>query len=259
MSYSTILVEDDRPLRTIRLNRPEQRNAMTPEMQEELIAALKEAAMCGCRAVVLAGAGEAFCSGLDLSALKAMEGKSAAEHRADAERTARLFRTLYEMPVATIAAVHGPAIAGGAGLAAICDFSLAAPEARFGFTEVKIGFVPALVSVFLALQMGDKRSRGLLLTGRIFSADDAWTLGLVNEVVPAEDLARHVHALGTLLAANSPEAIAATKRLMSARNKAWLDAEIAEAVEASVAAREMGDFREGIAAFLGKRKAVWGK
>ena len=257
MSYSTILVEDDAPLRTITLNRPERRNAMAPAMQEELIAALEEAAVSGCRVVVLAGAGEAFCSGLDLSVLQAMEGKSTAEFRADAERTARLFRTLYELPIPTIAAVHGAAIAGGTGLATICDFTLAAPEAKFGFTEVRIGFVPALVSVFLALQIGDKRCRSLLLTGRVFGASDAWTLGLVNEVVPAEELAQRVRALGLLLAANSPESIGATKRLMTARNKAWLDEEIAEAIEASVQARETGDLREGIAAFLEKRKPAW--
>jgi len=257
LSYSTILVEDDAPLRTITLNRPERRNAMTPEMQEELIAAFEDAAHCGCRVLVLAGAGEAFCSGLDLSVLQAMEGKTAAEFRADAERTARLFGTLHELPIPTIAAVHGAAIAGGTGLATICDFTLAATGARFGFTEVKIGFVPALVSVFLALQLGDKRSRSLLLTGRVFSADDAWTLGLVNAVVPAEELAQHVRELGLMLAANSPESMRATKRLMTARNKAWLETEIAEAIEASVQARETGDFREGIAAFLEKRKPVW--
>lgn len=259
MSYSTILVEDDAPLRTITLNRPERRNAMTPEMQEELIAALAEAEASGCSALVLAGAGEAFCSGLDLSVLQAMQGKTEAAYREDAERVAKLFVVLHELAVPTIAAVHGAAIAGGAGLAAICDFTLAAPEARFGFTEVKIGFVPALISVFLALQLSDKRSRSLLLTGRTFDADDAWTLGLVNEVVPAEQLAQHVRALGLLLAANSLQAIRATKRLIGARNKAWLDAEIAEAIEASVKARETEDFREGIAAFLEKRRPVWTK
>ena len=156
-----------------------------------------------------------------------MRDKGAAEHRADAERIARLFRTLYELPMPTIAAVHGPAIAGGAGLATICDFTLATPAAKFGFTEVRIGFVPALVSAFLALQIGDKRSRDLLLTGRLFDAEEAHRLGLVNEIVAPEELAQRVRALADVLIANSPQSLAATKRLMAAQNKAWLDAAIA--------------------------------
>ena len=159
MNYKTILVTENAAIRTITLNRPERRNAMTPEMQTELIAALEDAAASGCRVLVLAGAGDAFCSGLDLSALQDAQDKSAAQHRADAELITRLFLTLYQMPMPTIAAVHGAAIAGGAGLAAICDFTLATPAAKFGFTEVRIGFVPALVSAFLALQIGDKQSR----------------------------------------------------------------------------------------------------
>src|SRR5580658_9824178 len=202
MSYKTILVVDEDGVRRITLNRPERRNAMTPEMQVELIAAMEEAAAGDCRVVVFAGAGEGFCAGLDLSALQGMNDKSAAEHTADAERVARLFRTLYELPKPTIAAVHGAAIAGGTGLATICDFTLAVPAAKFGFTEVRIGFVPALVSAFLALQIGDKRSRDLLLTGRLFDAAEAYRLGLVNEVVAPEDLAARVQALATLLAAN---------------------------------------------------------
>jgi methylglutaconyl-CoA hydratase len=127
------------------------------------------------------GAGEAFCSGLDLSALQAMKDKSAAEHRADAERIARLFRTLYELPKPTIAAVHGAAIAGGTGLAPSATLPWQRRRRSFGYTEVRIGFVPALVSAFLALQIGDKRSRDLLLTGRLFDAEEAYRLGLVNE------------------------------------------------------------------------------
>jgi methylglutaconyl-CoA hydratase len=239
------------------LNRPERRNAMTPEMQEELIAAMYEAASGHCRVVVFAGAGEAFCSGLDLSALREMMDKGAAEYRADAERIARLFRTLYELPKPTIAAVHGAAIAGGTGLATICDFTLAVPAAKFGYTEVRIGFVPAVVSAYLALQIGDKRSRALLLTGRLFDAAEAHRLGLVSEIVSPEELAERVRSLAALLAANSPSSLAATKRLMSAQNKAWLDAAIAEALDANAHARETADFREGVTAFLEKRRPQW--
>jgi len=257
MTYSTILVADEGPVRTITLNRPERRNAMTPEMQAELIAAMEEAAASECRVVVFAGAGDAFCSGLDLSALHGMNGKSAAEHRADADRIARLFRTLYELPKPTIAQVHGPAIAGGTGLATLCDFTLAVPSAKFGYTEVRIGFVPAVVSAFLALQIGDKRSRDLLLTGRLFDAHEACRLGLVSDIVPPEDLQPRVRTLAELLAANSPASLAATKRLLAAQNRPWLDHALAAALDANADARDTADFREGVAAFLEKRRPVW--
>jgi methylglutaconyl-CoA hydratase len=159
----------------------------------------------------------------------------------------------------TIAAVHGAAIGGGAGLAATCDFTLATHAAKFGFTEVRIGFVPALVSAFLALQIGDKRSRDLLLTGRIVDAAEAHRIGLVNEVVAAEKLAERVQALADVLIANSPESLKATKRLMAAQNSAWLDAAVAEGLEANALSRGTVDFREGVAAFLEKRKPLWQK
>ena len=257
MDYRTIIVADNGPVRTITLHRPERRNAMTPEMQTELIDAMADAVASRCRVLVFTGAGDAFCSGLDLSALQAAQGQCAAESGADAKRIARLFRDLYELPIPTIAAVHGAAIAGGTGLAMICDFTLATPAAKFGFTEVRIGFVPAIVSAFLAMQIGDKKSRDLLLTGRLFDAAEALRLGLVNEVTSPEDLAGRVQALAELLIANSPQALGATKRLMAAQNRAWLDAAIREALEASVLAREATDFREGLAAFLEKRKPAW--
>ncbi len=259
MDYKTILVTETASIRTITLNRPERRNAMTPGMQMELIAALEETAQSSCRVLVLAGAGKAFCSGLDLSALQAMQNESAADHFTDAERIARLFLALYETPMPTVAVVDGAAIAGGAGLALICDFTLATPGARFGFTEVRIGFVPALVSAFLAFQIGDKRSRDLLLTGRIFDATEAHRMGLVSEIVVPEKLAERVQVLAAVLIANSPESLRATKRLMAAQNKERLDAAIAEALEANALSRETADFREGITAFLEKRKPVWGK
>ena len=257
MSYQTILVAESDGVRTITLNRPTRRNALTPEMQLELIASMEDAAAGSARVVVLRGAGEAFCSGLDLSVLQSMNDKSAADHREDAQRIARLFRTLYELPKPTIAAVHGAAIAGGTGLATISDFTLAVPEAKFGYTEARIGFVPALVSAYLALQIGDKRARDLLLTGRFFDAEEAHRLGLINEVVQPETLEIRVLALAQILAANSAQSMAATKRLLAVQNKAWLDASIAQAMEANARSRETADFREGVASFLEKRKPVW--
>lgn len=255
--YKTILVGNEGPVRTITLNRLERRNAMTPEMQLELIAALEDAAASASRVLVLSGAGEAFCSGLDLSALQDLQDKTALEYRAEAERVARLFLALHELPIPTIAAVNGPAIAGGTGLAMICDFTLATPKSKFGFTEVRIGFVPAIVSAFLALQLGHKQSMDLLLTGRIFDAEEALRLGLVNEIVQPGELAPRVQALADTLLANSAQAITATKRLAAAQHRAWLSAAIVDAIEISTQARMTSDFREGIAAFLEKRKPTW--
>jgi methylglutaconyl-CoA hydratase len=259
LDYATILVANDGPVRTIALNRPHRRNAITPDMQMELIAALEDAAQSDSRILVLTGSGEAFCSGLDLSSFEEAQGETAIDRRAEAERIARLFLALYELPMPTIAAVHGAAIAGGSGLALICDFTLATPAAKFGFTEVRIGFVPALVSAFLTLQLGDKRSRDLLLTGRIFDAQEAYRLGLVNEIVPPDELARRVRSLAETLLANSSQSLAATKRLLAAQYKQWLDAAIVAAIDANAQARETTDFHEGIAAFLEKRKPAWSK
>lgn len=259
MEYKTITVADHGAIRTITMQRPQRRNAMTPQMQMELIAALEETAGSAARVLVLTGAENAFCSGLDISALQSMQDKTALEYRADAERIARLFLALYELPIPTVAAVHGPAIAGGAGLAIICDFTLATPEAKFGFTEVRIGFVPALVSAFLALATSGKHSRDLLLTGRIIGADEAHRMGLVNEIVPHEQIAARIESLADLLVANSPQSLAATKRLLAAQHRPWLDAAIEAALEANAQSRETADFREGVTAFLEKRKAVWGQ
>ena len=259
MIYRTILVSEEDGVQTITLNRPERRNAMTPEMLDELLSAIQAAVVGACRVVIFAGAGAAFCAGLDLSVLQTIGEQSAAEHRVDAERIARFFRTLYELPKPTIAVVQGAAIAGGTGLATICDFTLAAPEAKFGFTEVRIGFVPALVSAFLALQIGDKHARDLLLTGRLFDAEEAHRLGLVTEVVQPDRLAGRALELSAMLKANSPQSVTATKRLLVAQNKAWLDAALAQALITNSEARDTRDFHEGVAAFLEKRKPVWGK
>ncbi len=259
MTASTILINANPPVYTVTLNRPERRNAITPQMLDELLAALDDAAHSEARVFVLTGAGDAFCAGLDLSILQSMNDRSPAEHRADAERIARVFRALYEFSLPTIAAVHGPAIAGGTGLATICDFTLATPAAKFGYTEARIGFVPALVSAFLVLQIGEKAARDLLLTARIFDATEALRLGLVSEIVAPDQLKTRVDTLAQQLIANSAQSMAATKRLLAAQNKAWLDAAIAAALEANAASRETADFREGVAAFLQKRSPRWSR
>jgi methylglutaconyl-CoA hydratase len=254
-----VRVEDADGVRTITLRRPERRNALNAEMQNELIAALKGAEDARARVVVLAGEGEAFCAGLDLAVLRDMAGESAEQHREEADRTARMFRALWDVDVPTIAVVQGAAVAGGTGLATICDFTLAAPEAKFGYTEARIGFVPALVSAYLALQVGDKVARGLLLSARLFGADEAMRMGLVNEVVALNGLAARAQELAVELMRNSPESLRATKRLLRAQQEERLATALELAMDANAASRLTADFREGVAAFVEKRKPVWGK
>ena len=257
MVYRTILVEDAPPIRIVTLNRPERRNAMTQEMRLELISAFEEIATSHCRVLILNGAGDAFCSGLDLSELESMHSKTQDDYRQDAEQIARLFMTLYELPIPTISAVHGAAIAGGTGLAMICDFTLATSSAKFGFTEARIGFVPALVSAFLSLQAGDKVCRDLLLTGRFFGADEAQRFGLVNEVVAPNELMSRARDLAEILLANSPQSMRSTKQLLAHQNRARLQDAIALAIDASAKSRSTRDFHEGVSAFLEKRKPAW--
>jgi methylglutaconyl-CoA hydratase len=170
---------------------------------------------------------------------------------------ASLFRTLYDFPKPTIAAVNGPAIAGGTGLATLCDFTLAVPEAKFGYTEVRIGFVPAIVSSFLIANIGEKRARDLLLTGRIFGAEEALKLGLVNEIVAPEQLMSRAQELAAQLLENSPASLQATKKLLSSYTREQLDRQVAQAVQGNAGIRQTADFKEGITAFLEKRKPTW--
>src|SRR2546422_200494 len=171
MPYATLTLQTERDFAAITLNRPEKRNAISTEMIEELLAALEEAEASPARVVILTGAGKAFCSGMDLDALAALAQQSPEQNLEDSKRMARMFRRLWSYSKPLIAAVNGPAIAGGCGIATLCDFTLAVPEAKFGYTEVRIGFIPAIVSVFLIRQIGEKRARDLLLTGRIFDAE----------------------------------------------------------------------------------------
>ena len=257
MSYNTIQLGLENSVATITLNRPEKRNAISFELIDDLLRALDEVERSEAVVVILTGAGKAFCSGMDLENLKGLLGRTPEQNLKDSETMVRLFRSLYEFPRVTIAAVNGPAIAGGTGLALLCDFTLAAPEAKFGYTEVRIGFVPAIVSTFLLRQVGEKQARDLLLTGRIFRAEEAARLGLVSEIVPSENLMSRARALAALLMENSPASLRATKQLLSAHARAELDAQIESAVRENAAIRTTADFREGIVSFLDKRKPVW--
>ena len=257
MTYKTIEVAYDGALATITLNRPDKRNAISFELIDDLLRGLDEVAKSDAIILILTGAGKAFCSGLDLENLKALLGRTPDQNLQDSQTMVQLFRTLYEFPKVTIAAVNGAAIAGGTGLALLCDFTLAVPEAKFGYTEVRIGFVPAIVSTFLLRQVGEKQARDLLLTGRLFDAEEAARLGLVSEVVAAADLMTRARALAALLMENSAASLRATKKLLTDHARSELDAQIESAVRENAAIRQTADFREGISSFLEKRKPVW--
>jgi methylglutaconyl-CoA hydratase len=258
MTYQTLQLAFDNNTATITLNRPDKRNAISYELISDLICALEEAAKSSAtRTLILTGAGKAFSSGMDLENLKSLIGRSPAQNLEDSRTMVSLFRSLYEFPKPTIAAVNGAAIAGGTGLAFLCDFALAVPEAKFGYTEVRIGFVPAIVSTFLLRQVGEKIARDLLLTGRIFGADEAQRMGLVNEIVAPEKLLDRAHELAEQLAENSPLSLFNTKRLLTDHARAELDLQIEAAIRENAGIRESADFREGIESFLEKRKPKW--
>ena len=257
MEYQTIRLAYDARVATITLNRPDKRNAISFELIDELLRALKEVENSDALVLIVTGAGKAFCAGMDLENLKALLGRHPQQNLEDSRTMVRMFRSLYEFPKVTIAAVNGPAIAGGTGLSLLCDFTLAAPEAKFGYTEVRIGFVPALVSTFLLRQTGEKYTRDLLLTGRIFGAEEAARMGLVNEIVPAEKLMARARELAATLMENSPSSLRATKKLLNDHARAELDAQIEAAIRENASVRGTADFREGITSFLEKRKPVW--
>jgi methylglutaconyl-CoA hydratase len=257
MNYTTIQLAYDSGVAAITLNRPDKRNAISFELIDDLLRALKEVETSDAIVLILTGAGKAFSSGMDLDNLKSLIGRSPEENLKDSETMVRLFRTLYEFPKVTIAAVNGAAIAGGTGLALLCDFTLAVPEAKFGYTEVRIGFVPAIVSTFLLRQVGEKQARDLLLTGRIIGAEEASRMGLVNEIVAPEALMSRARELAGQLMENSPASLRATKQLLSDHARAELDAQIEVAVRENAAIRNTSDFRKGIASFLEKRKPIW--
>jgi methylglutaconyl-CoA hydratase len=257
MAYSTIKLAYDARVATITFNRPDKRNALSVQMIEEIMAALAEVEKSESVVLILTGAGKAFCAGMDLEELKSLTSKTPSENVADSDRMARFFRAIYEFPKPTIAAVNGAAMAGGAGIATMCDFTLALAEATFGYTEVRIGFVPAIVSSILVWQVGHKTARDLLLTGRAFEAAEAQSLGLVNEVVSPKSLLPRARELAKQLMENSPAALRMTKKLLNSYLAKSLDKQIDTAVQENAAIRTTPEFQEGVASFLEKRKPNW--
>ncbi|MGB8887923.1 MAG: enoyl-CoA hydratase-related protein [Candidatus Korobacteraceae bacterium] len=256
-TYSTLLLAYDGLVATVTLNRPDKRNAISYELIGDMLRALAEVESSTAQILIVTGAGQAFCSGMDLDNLRSITGRTAEENHSDSATMALLFRTLYEFPKVTIAAVNGPAIAGGCGVATLCDFTLASSQAKFAYTEVRIGFVPAIVSTFLLRQVGEKQARDLLLTGRIIGPEEAFRLGLINEIVSPEKLLDRARELAATLLQNSPSSLLATKRLLTNISADALARQIAAAVEENARIRTTADFREGVSSFLEKRNPRW--
>lgn len=257
MAYKTLTLQYDDAVATITFQRPEKRNAISYELIDELLRALGEVEKSSAVVVILTGSGKAFCAGMDLDELKSLTGRTPEQNRKDSETMALLFRSIYEFPKLTIAAVNGAAIAGGCGIATLCDFTLASADAKFGYTEVKIGFLPAIVSTFLLRQVGEKIARDLLLTGRIIDAGEAYHLGLVTEVVQSDQLMSRANELAAQLLENSPASLYATKQLLAGFSFDELNDRIRGAIDSNARIRQTSDFKEGISAFLEKRKPKW--
>jgi methylglutaconyl-CoA hydratase len=259
MAYKTLLYSESNGATTITLNRPDKRNAISYELIDDVTAALKQAAGSSAKVLILTGAGSAFSAGMDLENLKGLLGRTPEQNLEDSRTMAGLFRALYDFPKPTIAAVNGAAIAGGTGLATLCDFTLAVPDAKFGYTEVRIGFVPGIVSSYLIANVGEKRARDLLLTGRLFSTEEAYRFGLVTEIVAPDQLMPRALQLAAQLMENSPASLETTKRLLSSYTKEQLDRQLVSAIRENAAVRQTPDFKEGITSFLEKRKPKWTK
>jgi methylglutaconyl-CoA hydratase len=258
VSYDTLKYEKDGAIATITLNRPDKRNAISSAMIDELLGSLNLADNDGAvRVVILTGAGKCFCSGMDLETLQLIARQTPEQNLADSRQMARMFHRLYCFPKPLITAVNGAAIAGGCGIATFSDITLAVPEAKFGYTEVRIGFIPALVSVLLRRQLGEKHARELLLTGAIVDAAEAFRLGLVTQIVPAEDLLKRAHEVAAKFLEASPTSLRRTKRLLLQYNEKEVAQEIEMATQENAAIRATDDFREGLASFLEKRHPKW--
>lgn len=244
---------------TITLNRPEKRNALNPDMVRGLGRALATAAQNeGVRVVVLKAEGKAFSAGADLAYLESLQQFSVEENREDSRQLMELFTQLYCHEKLTIAQVEGPALAGGCGLATLCDLCYATTEATFGYTEVRIGFIPALVSVFLSRKIGEGRARELLLTGDIWTAAQAQAAGLITGVETAARIEQAVNARATALRDGvSGQAVATMKTLLAETGGVDLSRALELAADYNLRARGSTDCQKGIRAFLDRRKIQW--
>jgi methylglutaconyl-CoA hydratase len=241
------------------LARAEKRNALNYEMVSEMKRAFAEAEDDdSCKVIVLRAEGKVFCAGADLEYIQRLQQYDYHDNLADSTHLMELFRLIYTLKKVVIAQIHGHAIAGGCGLAAICDFAFTVPEAKFGYTEVKIGFIPAIVKVFLLRKIGEARAKQLLLTGDLIAAEEAQAYGLVNYVVPAAELEDRVFAFAQKLCQeNSRQSMEVTKEMIARVQEMSLEEGLKYAAEMNAVARGSEDCQKGIAAFLNKEPLIW--
>lgn len=260
VTQSNVIVKvDDRGIATVTLNRPEVHNAFDDALIETLNDALEKLDGDGAvRIVVLAAEGKSFSAGADLRWMQRMAGYSKAENLEDARRLAALLRTLRQMRRPTVARVHGSAFGGGVGLVACCDIVVAAESARFALTEVKLGLIPAVIGPYVSRAMGERQARRYMLSGERFSAEEAYRLGLVHDVVPDSVLDERIRSILSGLLENGPAAMAAVKSLMDRVADGPLDETMIEDTAKRIAdVRATDEGKEGVSAFLEKRKPRW--
>lgn len=250
---NTILVSTESQIRILTLDRPDKRNALNDELIAYLKAALSDAdADESVKCIVIRGAGKDFCSGADLSALQKIAGASYEENLKDARSLGELFELIRRVRVPVIAAVHGRALAGGCGLATACDIVIATNTARFGYPEVKIGFVPAMVAAILRRNLGEKKSFELLTQGFEYSAEDALSLGLINAIFNEDGFDDAAIEYASVYTKVSGSAVAMTKRLLYGIDGSDLSSAIEQGVKVNAEARMTEDCKKGIARFLEK-------
>jgi methylglutaconyl-CoA hydratase len=254
---SSLLIEHSGPVVRVTLNRPDVRNAFDEDVIAELTSWAQSPAPDGARVAVLAGAGKAFCAGADLNWMSRMVRYTTEENVRDAAAMAAMFNALDTLPLPLIGRVHGAALGGGVGLAAVCDIVVAADDAVFGFTEAKLGILPAVISPFAVQKIGISAARELFLTAARFSASVAKEIGLVHAVVPAVDLDATIDAYVGALVTSGPEAITAAKRMIAAV-AGRPPADVAQLTAETIARhRASAEGQDGMLAFLEKRKAGW--
>ena len=253
---AVVLIEKQSPqITVVTLNRPERRNSLTIQLLNELISAIKVASdQPDERVLILRGAGAAFCTGLDLK-----EAADQTKAHATAEMVAKTLITLAETRLVTIAAVHGAAVAGGAGIMSACDFVVAAEKTKIGYPEVRRGLVAGLVMTFLRRQVGERNLRELVLGGELINAERALEIGLVNRVVPRDELMNEAQKFADSVLQGAPDAIANTKRLIEELWSTSVKEDVDLALKHHMQARESAEAREGIAAFNEKRPPNWTK
>jgi len=248
-----IIVSKENQIVTITLNRPEKRNALNDALINSLKDALREADKDeSLRVILITGAGSDFCSGADLSALQKISESSVLENLADAENLLELFALIRKVKIPVIAAVQGKALAGGCGLATACDLILAAKSARFGYPEVKIGFVPAMVMAILRRNLSEKRSFELITQGFEFSADEAERIGLINRVFSDEDFEEEVKSYVSAYEKVSRSAIVLSKKLLYQMDGMTFETALETGAEVNTIARLTEDCQAGIKRFLAK-------